>query len=82
MPPRVHPMRGPKGGTATSSGQRSALSTAWWWRFQHDTWNDRTPGSRMLPSVIGSILYLNRYAHRVTTQLLAIGRVICNSALT
>jgi hypothetical protein len=36
----------------------------------------------MLPSVIGSILYLNRYAHSVTTQLLAIGRVICNSALT
>jgi hypothetical protein len=28
IPQRVHTMRGPKAGTATSSGQRSALSTA------------------------------------------------------
>jgi hypothetical protein len=60
------------------------MRTAWPspWQFQHDTSSDRAPSSRMLPSVIGSILYLNRYAHRVTTQLLPIGRVICNSALT
>jgi hypothetical protein len=55
MPQPMHTMRGPKVGTATSPGQRSALSTAWWWQFQQDTKSDRTPSSRMLPSVIGSI---------------------------
>jgi hypothetical protein len=52
---RVHTMRGPNVGTATSSAQRSALNTAWCWQFQHDTSSDRTPNSRMLPSIIGSI---------------------------
>jgi hypothetical protein len=60
MPQPVQTMRGPKAGTATSSGQRSALSTAWWWQFQHDTSSDRTPRSRMLPSVIGSIGWSKR----------------------
>jgi hypothetical protein len=49
---------------------------------QARTSSDRTPFWRMLARSIGSILYLNRYVHRVTTQLLAIGRVICNSAPT
>jgi hypothetical protein len=53
-------MRGPNVGTATSSGQRSALSTAWWWHSQHDTSSDRAPSSRMLPSVIGSIGWSKR----------------------
>jgi hypothetical protein len=55
IPQRVQIMRGPKVGTATSSGQRSALSTAWWWQFQQDTSSDLTPSLRMLPSVVGSI---------------------------
>jgi hypothetical protein len=60
IPQPVHTIRGPKAGTATSSGQRSALSNAWWWQFQHDTSSDRTPSSRMLPSVIGSIGWSKR----------------------
>jgi hypothetical protein len=45
-------MRGPNVGIATSSGQRSALSTALWWQFQNDPSSDRTPSWRMLPNVV------------------------------
>jgi hypothetical protein len=62
IPHFVHTMRGPNVGTGTSSGQRSALSTAWWWHTQQHTSSDRTPLARMLPSVIGSIGSLMRLA--------------------
>jgi hypothetical protein len=45
-------MSGPNVGTATSSRQRVGR--------QHDTSSDRTPGSRILPSVIGSIGWSKR----------------------
>jgi hypothetical protein len=60
MPQPVQTMRGPKVGTGTLSGQRSAFRIAWWWQSQHDTSSDRTPSSRMLPSVIGSIGWSKR----------------------
>jgi hypothetical protein len=41
MQQRVQTMRGPKGGTATSSGQRSAFRMAWRWQSRHDT-SERT----------------------------------------
>jgi hypothetical protein len=62
MPQCVHTMRGSNDGTGTSSGQRSALSTARWWQTQQHTSSDRTPFARMLPSVIGSIGSLMRLA--------------------
>jgi hypothetical protein len=37
IPQPVHTIRGPNVGTATSSGQRSTLSTAWWRQFQQET---------------------------------------------
>jgi hypothetical protein len=55
IPQPAQTIREPRVSTGTSSGQRSALSTAYCWQFQHETSSDRTPSSRMLPSVIGSI---------------------------
>jgi hypothetical protein len=52
MPQPVQTIREPNVGTATSSGRC--------WQFQHDTSSDRTPSSRMLPSVIGSIGWSKR----------------------
>jgi hypothetical protein len=60
IPHFVHTMRGPNVGTGVSSGHRSTLRMARWWHCQHDTASDRTPLSRMLPSVIGSIGSLER----------------------
>jgi hypothetical protein len=62
-------MRGPNVGTGTSSGHGSAVMMVRWWQIQHDTSSDRTPFSRMLPSVIGSMGSLKRgtglaYCHR------------------
>jgi hypothetical protein len=56
IPHLVQTIRGPNVGTGTLSGYRSALRIARWWHRQQDTKSERTPFSRMLPSVIGSIV--------------------------
>ena len=53
IPQDVHTIRGRKVLTRMSSDQLSACTTASWWHGSHVTESDRTPSSRMLPSVIG-----------------------------
>lgn len=53
IPQTVQTMRGRNARTSTASLQRSAGRTARWWHSSHVTASDRTPSSRMLPSVIG-----------------------------
>jgi len=55
IPQRVQTIRGPNVRTATSSGHGVTSATASWWQSEHDTASDRTPFSRMLPSVIAMI---------------------------
>ena len=46
-------IRGRKSRTRTASGHASAGMTASWWQRSHVTASERTPSSRMLPSVMG-----------------------------
>ena len=61
---RAHRHPGPKVGTRTWSAQASTLKIARWWHCQQDTSSERTPFSRMLPRVIGSIGLLMRATRR------------------
>ncbi len=64
IPHLVHTILGPKVGTRTWSAQASTLKIARWWHCQQDTSSERTPFSRMLPRVIGSIGLLMRATRR------------------